>query len=123
MKAQRLNWGMGAQKLMPWIASGRLGSVSTEPFIYGTYLELWWRCLKCSKEFTQSCRTGVFASEDAYKTFCMFGDLEDLTFQDWWLIKGHKFFSESITTLQVTLYVKRKHSESFEITVDAFQAS
>ena len=35
--------------------------------------------------------------------------------------KGHKYFSESITTLQVTLYVKRKHGDVFQITVDAFQ--
>ena len=83
MKAQRLNWGMGTQKLIPLIASGRLRSEITEPFIYGTYLEVWWRCLKCSKEFTQSCRTGIFTSEDAYKTFCMFGSIEDMTFQKW----------------------------------------
>ena len=35
--------------------------------------------------------------------------------------KGHEYFSESITTLQVTLYVKRKHGDVFQITVDAFQ--
>ena len=35
--------------------------------------------------------------------------------------KGHEYFSESITTLQVTLYVKRKHVDVFQITVDAFQ--
>jgi len=35
--------------------------------------------------------------------------------------KGHEYFSESITTLQVTLYVKRKSGDAFEITVDAFQ--
>jgi hypothetical protein len=121
MKAQKLNWGMGTQKMIPLIASGRLRSEITEPFIYGTYLEVWWRCLKSSKEFTQSCRTGIFTSEDAYKTFRMFGAIEDMTFQDWWMTKGHEFFSESITTLQVTLYVKRKESEAFEITVDAFQ--
>lgn len=103
------------------ISSGRLRSEQTEPFIYDTYLELWWRCLKFSKEFTQSCRTGIFTSEGSYKTFCMFGDLNDMTYRDWWMIKGHEFFSESITTLQVTLYVKRKSNDSFEITVDAFQ--
>ena len=121
MKAQRLNWDRGTQKLIPLIASGRLRSEITEPLIYGTYLEVWWRCLKSSKEFTQSCRTGIFTSDDAYKTFRMFGAIEDKTFQDWWMTKGHEFFSESITTLQVTLYVKRKESEAFEITVDAFQ--
>ena len=51
----------------------------------------------------------------------MFGDLEDLTFHDWWLRKGHEFFSESITTLQVTLFVKRKNIDAFQITLDAFQ--
>jgi len=107
MKTQRLESCMRAPKLVAQIAAGRLGCKMTEPYIYGTYLELWWRCLKFSKEFTQSCRTGIFTSRDAYRTFCIFGDLEDLTFQEWWLTKGHEFFSESITTLQVTLYVKR----------------
>jgi len=36
-------------------------------------------------------------------------------------MKGHEYFSESITTLQVTLYVKRKSGDAFEITVDALQ--
>ena len=35
--------------------------------------------------------------------------------------KGHEYFSESITTLQVKLFVKHKNVDSFEITVDAFQ--
>jgi len=37
------------------------------------------------------------------------------------MTKGHEYFSESITTLQVTLYVKRKSGDAFEITVDALQ--
>ena len=37
------------------------------------------------------------------------------------MVKGHEYFSESITTLQVSLYVKRKSGNAFEITVDAFQ--
>ena len=37
------------------------------------------------------------------------------------MTKGHEYFSESITTLQVTLFVKRKNVDVFEITVDAFQ--
>ena len=120
MKVQRRRWCRQAN-LIPLIASGRLRAEITEPFIYGTYLELWWRCLKCSKEFTQSCRTGIFTSKGAYSTFCMFGSVEDMTFQEWWMSKGHEYFSESITTLQVTLFVKRKNVDSFEITVDAFQ--
>ena len=53
---------MAARKLIPLIAAGRLRSEATEPFIHGTYLEAWFRCLKCSKEFTHSCRTGMFMS-------------------------------------------------------------
>jgi hypothetical protein len=121
MKVQRLNWASGTQQLIPLIEAGELRSELTEPFIYGTYLEVWWRCLKFSKEFTQSCRTGIFTSQSAYETFRMFGTLEDMTFQDWWTSKGHEYFSESITTLQVTLFVKRKNADVFEITVDAFQ--
>ena len=107
--------------MIPLIAAGQLRSELTEPLIYGTYLEVWWRCLKFSKEFTQSCRTGIFTSEAAYRTFRMFGILEDMTFQEWWMRKGHEYFSESITTLQVTLFVKRRHMDVFEITLDAFQ--
>lgn len=121
MKVQTRNRCSGTLNLLPRIATGRLRSEQTAPFIHGTYLELWWRCLKCSKEFTQSCRTGIFTSQGAYRTYLMFGDLENLSFQDWWISKGHEFFSDSITTLQVTLYVKRKNSDAFEITVDALQ--
>jgi hypothetical protein len=121
MKVQRANWIRGTQKLIPLIEAGQLRSELTEPFIYGTYLEVWWRCLKISKEFTQSCRTGIFTSDAAYQTFRMFGSLENMTFQEWWMSKGHEYFSESITTLQVSLFVKRRHLDMFEITVDAFQ--
>ena len=121
MKVQRANWGTGTQELIPLIAAGQLRSELTEPFIYGTYLEVWWRCLKFSKEFTQSCRTGIFTSDAAYQTFLMFGTLENMTFQEWWMSKGHEYFSTSITTLQVTLFVKRKNVNAFEIKVDAIQ--
>ena len=121
MKVQRKIRSTGTEELIPFIATGRLRSEITEPFIYGTYLEAWWRCLRCSKEFTQSCRTGIFTTEGAYKMFCMFGTVEGITFQNWWVAKGHEYFSESITTLQVKLFVKRQNVNAFEITVDAFQ--
>ena len=120
MKVQRREW-CRQTNLIHLIAAGRLRSEITEPFIHGTYLELWWRCLKCSKEFSQSCQNGIFSSQSAHATYCMFGAVENMTFKDWWLTKGHEFFSESITTLQVTLYVKRKNTGAFQITVDAFQ--
>jgi len=121
MKLQKLEWALAARKLVPLIAAGRMRSDVTEPFIHGTYLEAWFRCLKCSKEFTHSCRTGIFASKGAFDTYRMFGPLEDLNYSDWWLTKGHSFFSESITTLQVTLYMQRKDAGVFSVSVDASQ--
>ena len=121
MKLQKLEWGMAARKLIPLIAAGRLRSEATEPFIHGTYLEAWFRCLKCSKEFTHSCRTGIFMSKGAAETYRLFGPLEDLNYSDWWMSKGHNFFSESITTLQVTLYMQRKDTGVFSVSVDAAQ--
>ena len=44
-----------------------------------------------------------------------------MTYRDWWITRGHEFFSESITTLQVTLFVKYKNTDAFRITVDALQ--
>ena len=121
MKVTKLAWGRSSQHLARIISMGELEPEVTEPLVHGTYLEVWWRCLKFSKEFTQSSRTGIFRSDAACKTFAMFGSLEDMTFHDWWKCRGHDFFSASITTLQVTLYVKRKNQDIFEIAVDAFQ--
>lgn len=121
MKVVKLDWSRAGRDLAPVIAFGQMRAELTEPFIYGTFLEVWWRCLKFSKEFTQSCRTGIFASQAAFKTYSMFGSLEGITYREWWYSKGHKFFGESITTLQVTLFIKRKQEDVYEITVDALQ--
>ena len=122
MKVQRKNGCIGERNLIPFIASGRVSPDQTERFIHKTYLEAWWRCLKLSKEFTQSCRTGIFTSEGAYKTYRMFGSIEDLSFHDWWMTKGHKFFGESVTTLQLSFYVQRKDPDVYEISVGASKA-
>lgn len=121
MKVQRRIGCSWTHELVKSIAAGGLTAAQTEPLVYGTYLEVWWRCLKFSKEFTQSCRTGIFPSEGVYKTFCLFGSIEGMSFKDWWTVKGHEFFSESITTLQVSHYVRRNRVNAFEITVDVHQ--
>lgn len=121
MKTRSTDLGYAVQKLIPIISTGQLTSEVTGSLIHGTYLEAWWRCLKFSKEFQQSSRTGIFTSKGAFETYRMFGSLEDMTFQEWWMSKGHFHFSESITTLQVTLFVKRKRVNAFSITVDAYQ--
>ena len=121
MKLLNADWCKGAQELAPSIAMGRLRSESSARLITGTYLEAWWRCLKFSKEFTQSCRTGIFTSKESFNTFLMFGPLENISFHEWWITKGHEYFSESITTLQVKLYGKCCERKTFAIAVDALQ--
>lgn len=121
MKLLNDDWCRGAQELAPAIAMGRLRSDASAQLITGTYLEAWWRCLKFSKEFTQSCRTGIFTSKESFNTFRMFGPLENISFHEWWLTKGHEYFSESITTLQVKLYGKCSERKTFVLAVDAFQ--
>ena len=51
----------------------------------------------------------------------MFGPLEDMSFKDWWMKKGHELFSSSITTLQVTLFVRRKNAKIYSVSGNAFQ--
>jgi hypothetical protein len=121
MKLQNADWCRGAQELAPAIAMGRLRSDASAQLINGTYLEAWWRCLKFSKEFTQCRRTGIFTSKESFNTFRMFGPLENISFNEWWITKGHVFFSESITTLQVKLYGKCSERKTFALAVDALQ--
>jgi hypothetical protein len=121
MKLLNADWCKGAQELAPSIAMGRLRSESSARLITGTYLEAWWRCLKFSKEFTQSCRTGIFTSKESFNTFRLFGPLENISFHEWWITKGHLYFSESITTLQVKLYGKCSERKTFALAVDALQ--
>ena len=121
MKTHMLKSCYGIQKLIPHISAGCLKAERTVVMLQGTYLELWWRCLKNSKEYVQSCRTGIFTTGAAFKTYNLFGNIENLTIADWWVNKGHSVFSESITTLQVKLFVNKSHEKAYEITVNAGQ--
>lgn len=121
MKTRMADWCSQVQELIPSITTGSLSSEVSQPFTHGTYLEVWWRCLRVSKEFLQSSRSGIFKSDAAYNTYCMFGSLENMTFKEWWLAKGHLYFSESITSLQVSFLVNRKDANAFSLTVDAYQ--
>jgi hypothetical protein len=40
----------GGRPLVQSIASGDMTAKGSEPFIYGGYLEVWFRCLKLSKQ-------------------------------------------------------------------------
>lgn len=109
------------RQLIKAIATNEVSATDTEPFIYGSYLEVWFRCLKLSKQYTHNCRTGLFGSHGAAETFKWFGCVEDCTIQEWWHANGCREFGESLTSLRVRLVVSHKHTESFGISVDAYQ--
>ena len=109
----------GGKPLMQAIASGGMTAAGSEPFIYGGYLEVWFRCLKLSKQYIQNCRTGIFGSQGAANTFKLFGCLEHLTLREWWHERGCQNFGCSIATFKVRLVVAQRKTSSCRITLDA----
>jgi hypothetical protein len=52
------------------------------------YLGAWFEALKLSPHYVQMCRTGMFMSDASFKTYELFGALEDLSFEQWWALTG-----------------------------------
>jgi hypothetical protein len=62
----------------------------------GTLYEAWFDTLKTSPWYSDICESKKFPSDASKKTWEQFGDLRQLTFENWWLKTGHKIFSETI---------------------------
>ena len=52
------------------------------------YLQAWFQALKHSPHYIQMCRSGLFTCEASFKTYELFGVVEDLSFEHWWTCKG-----------------------------------
>ena len=120
LKLKNRNGGIGHSQLVEAIAGNSLTATLTEPFILGGYLEAWFRCLKLSKEYTQNCRTGLFPSEKAYQTFCLFGSVEDHSLGEWWHRRGFEKFRLGFTSLRVRQVVQHKVQDCYAITLDVY---
>lgn len=96
----------------------KMSAINSEPYIYGSYLEVWFRCLKLSKQYTQNCRTGLFGSQGAANTFMLFGSLEHYTIGEWWHEKGYENFGRNLTELNVRLIVATRRQASCRITLE-----
>lgn len=57
-----------------------------------SYLGAWFETLKQSAHYTHFSRTGLFQTEASYRTYQLFGPLEGLSFEQWWVEKGHRSF-------------------------------
>ena len=109
----------GGPPLEPLIAAGGITAAASEPFIYGGYLEVWFRCLKLSKQYIQNCRTGLFGSIGAANTFKLFGSLETFSFRDWWHECGFTNFGRSMATFKVRMIAAQRKTTRCLITFDA----
>ena len=98
--------------------TGAVSAAGSEPFIYGGYLEAWFRCLKLSKQYIHNCRTGLFGSQGAANTFKLCGCLEHFTLRDWWHERGCHNFGRSMSTFKVRLVVAQRKKTSCRITLD-----
>jgi hypothetical protein len=107
------------QLLSQAFASGDMTAMGSEPFIYGGYLEVWFRCLKLSKQYVHNCRTGLFGSQGAANTFKLFGCLEHFTLREWWHERGCENFGRSMATFKVRLVVAQRKTSICRITLDA----
>jgi hypothetical protein len=60
----------------------------------GTLYETWFNALQLSPYYQRICETNEFPSEQAEKTFHLFGDLSNTTFEKWWVATGYGIFAE-----------------------------
>ena len=109
----------GGTPFMQAMDTGAVSAAGSEPFIYGGYLEAWFRCLKLSKQYIHNCRTGLFGSQGAANTFKLFGCLEHFTLREWWHERGCQNFGRSLATFKVRLVVAQRKKTSCRITLDA----
>ena len=60
----------------------------------GTLYETWFNALQLSPHYQSICETNEFPSDEAKRTFELFGDLRNVTFDTWWIEVGYGIFAE-----------------------------
>mgnify|MGYP000110734617 CR=1 FL=1 len=61
----------------------------------GTMYEAWFDLLKASPWYARMA-SGDYLNQSAKNTWDGFGDLSNLTFSDWWKLRGHEIFAEAV---------------------------
>jgi hypothetical protein len=72
----------------------------------GTWYEAWFEALKLSPWYLQISESGKFLSDDSQRTWELFGDLRNISFEDWWSQTGFNIFSERIPYKQIRVAVE-----------------
>lgn len=60
----------------------------------GTLYETWFNALQLSSYYQDICQSNEFPSDQAERTFLLFGDLRNITFEKWWVATGYGIFAE-----------------------------
>jgi len=60
----------------------------------GTLYETWFNALQLSPHYQLLCETNEFPSDEAKRTFELFGDLRNVVFDTWWVETGYGIFAE-----------------------------
>lgn len=60
----------------------------------GTLYETWFNALQLSPHYQLLCETNEFPSDEAKRTYELFGDLRNIVFDTWWIEVGYGIFAE-----------------------------
>ena len=60
----------------------------------GTLYETWFNALQLSPYYQAICEGGQYPSDEAKRTYELFGDVRDTTFDTWWIEVGYGIFAE-----------------------------
>ncbi len=104
------------QTSMPQTSGGRVCELACRG-----YLGAWFEALKLSPHYVQMCRTGTFMSDASFKTYELFGALEDLSFEQWWIATGVRKLGCGCIELEPGLELNYQSSQDeFKISVRNF---
>ena len=60
----------------------------------GTLYETWFNALQLSPYYQAICESGQYPSDEAKRTYELFGDVRNTTFDAWWVEVGYGIFAE-----------------------------
>ena len=69
----------------------------------GTLYETWFNTLQLSPYYQAICESGQYPSDDAKRTYELFGDLRKVNFDTWWIEIGYGIFAEKKPFNKVTV--------------------
>ncbi len=76
----------------------------------GTLYETWFNALQLSPYYRAICETKQYPSDEAKRTYELFGDLRDKNFDTWWIEVGYGIFAEQKPFNKVSVHHQANNS-------------